>query len=360
MPHPATSGLVRVRPCTERNPRDLAPVQNRRLVLENAFRLYGGSPSVTGVPDVAAQGRRDHERGHGPHGLPPAPGPLHSGHPGAGRRRPARRRDRLSRTHPGRTVRIQARRRSPPGTASTTTRPIWTRRSLATMPRSTSTRSSRRPGSRPSCGRSRRASTSTRRSRRPRTWPTRSRWRGPPRRPESADGVVMDKLFLPGLLKLKRLIDGGFFGRILSVRGEFGYWVFEGDWQTSAAALVELPSRGRWRDHARHVPALELRPRVPVRPGSQRLRPDRDPHPRSGRRGRQRLRRHRRRRVVRAVRTRRRGRGADQLVVGGPRVPRRARRVPGGRHPRQRGRRAAPMPRSAPGRPHRSRSGTRT
>ncbi|MER5177103.1 Gfo/Idh/MocA family oxidoreductase [Streptomyces sp. NPDC002896] len=44
-------------------------------------------------------------------------------------------------------------------------------------------------------------------------------------------GVVQDKLFLPGLLKLKRLIDGGFFGRILSIRGEFGYWVFEGDWQ---------------------------------------------------------------------------------------------------------------------------------
>jgi predicted dehydrogenase len=45
------------------------------------------------------------------------------------------------------------------------------------------------------------------------------------------NGVVQDKLFLPGLLKLKRLIDGGFFGKILSVRGEFGYWVFEGDWQ---------------------------------------------------------------------------------------------------------------------------------
>ncbi|MBM0279822.1 Gfo/Idh/MocA family protein [Micromonospora tarensis] len=44
-------------------------------------------------------------------------------------------------------------------------------------------------------------------------------------------GVVQDKLFLPGLRKLKRLIDGGFFGRIISVRGEFGYWVFEGDWQ---------------------------------------------------------------------------------------------------------------------------------
>jgi predicted dehydrogenase len=44
-------------------------------------------------------------------------------------------------------------------------------------------------------------------------------------------GVVADKLFLPGLRKLRRLIDSGFFGRILSVRGEFGYWVFEGDWQ---------------------------------------------------------------------------------------------------------------------------------
>jgi predicted dehydrogenase len=44
-------------------------------------------------------------------------------------------------------------------------------------------------------------------------------------------GVVQDKLFLPGLRKLKLLIDSGFFGRILSVRGEFGYWVFEGDLQ---------------------------------------------------------------------------------------------------------------------------------
>jgi predicted dehydrogenase len=44
-------------------------------------------------------------------------------------------------------------------------------------------------------------------------------------------GVVQDKLFLPGLRKLKQVIDSGFFGRILSIRGEFGYWVFEGDWQ---------------------------------------------------------------------------------------------------------------------------------
>jgi predicted dehydrogenase len=42
-------------------------------------------------------------------------------------------------------------------------------------------------------------------------------------------GVVQDKLFLPGLVKLKWLIDTGFFGELLSVRGEFGYWVFTGE-----------------------------------------------------------------------------------------------------------------------------------
>lgn len=43
------------------------------------------------------------------------------------------------------------------------------------------------------------------------------------------NGVVQDKLWLPGIVKLKRLIQQGFFGKILSIRGEFGYWVFEGD-----------------------------------------------------------------------------------------------------------------------------------
>lgn len=43
------------------------------------------------------------------------------------------------------------------------------------------------------------------------------------------NGVVQDKLWLPGILKIRRLIQQGFFGKILSVRGEFGYWVFEGD-----------------------------------------------------------------------------------------------------------------------------------
>ena len=43
------------------------------------------------------------------------------------------------------------------------------------------------------------------------------------------NGVVQDKLWLPGIRRLRQLIDQGFFGRILSVRGEFGYWVFAGD-----------------------------------------------------------------------------------------------------------------------------------
>ena len=41
-------------------------------------------------------------------------------------------------------------------------------------------------------------------------------------------GVVQDKLFLPGLRKLRSLVDAGFFGRIIAVRGEFGYWVHPG------------------------------------------------------------------------------------------------------------------------------------
>jgi predicted dehydrogenase len=51
-------------------------------------------------------------------------------------------------------------------------------------------------------------------------------------------GVVQDKLFLPGMRKLRALMDGGFIGRVLSVRGEFGYWVFEGP--------KPLPQRPSW------------------------------------------------------------------------------------------------------------------
>lgn len=58
-------------------------------------------------------------------------------------------------------------------------------------------------------------------------------------------GVVQDKLWLPGFLKLKRLIESGFFGEILSVRGEFGYWVFTGG-DPSDGGDGAKPQRPSW------------------------------------------------------------------------------------------------------------------
>jgi hypothetical protein len=91
-------------------------------------------------------------------------------------------------------------------------------------------------------------------------------------------GVVHDKLFLPGLIKLRRLVEGGFFGRVLSVRGEFGYWVFEGDWQSPQRPAWNY-RRGRGRHHRRQVLSLELRAGEPVRARAHRDREDRDAHP---------------------------------------------------------------------------------
>jgi len=89
-------------------------------------------------------------------------------------------------------------------------------------------------------------------------------------------GIVQDKLFLPGIRKLRRLVDEGFFGRILSVRGEFGYWVFEG-----ATPVVELQEGGGRRDHSRHVRPLALPARPHVRGGQGRAVHRRDAHPRT-------------------------------------------------------------------------------
>ena len=75
------------------------------------------------------------------------------------------------------------------------------------------------------------------------------------------NGVVQDKLFLPGLRKLKMLREASFFGRILAVRGEFGYWVFEGDWQPAQRPSWKLPQEGRRRHHPRHALPLALRAR---------------------------------------------------------------------------------------------------
>ena len=79
------------------------------------------------------------------------------------------------------------------------------------------------------------------------------------------NGVVQDKLSLPGLRKLKRLVDGGFFGRILSVRGEFGYWVFEGDWQEAQRPAWNYKQRRGRRHRRRHVLPLAVRARPDLR-----------------------------------------------------------------------------------------------
>ena len=71
------------------------------------------------------------------------------------------------------------------------------------------------------------------------------------------NGVVQDKLFLPGLRKLKYLIATGFFGRVLAVRGEFGYWVFDGkdqaaqrpswNYKASESGGIVLDMFAHWR-----------------------------------------------------------------------------------------------------------------
>ena len=81
---------------------------------------------------------------------------------------------------------------------------------------------------------------------------------------------MQDKLFLPGLRKLDMLRRAGFFGRMLSVRIEFGYWVFEGDLQPIQRPSWNYRSRRRRRHDPRHDVPLALRARQPVRRGASR------------------------------------------------------------------------------------------
>ena len=41
-------------------------------------------------------------------------------------------------------------------------------------------------------------------------------------------GAVEDKLFLPGFLKLRRVVESGFLGRVIGFQINFGWWVFDG------------------------------------------------------------------------------------------------------------------------------------
>ena len=156
-------------------------------------------------------------------------------------------------------------------------------------------------------------------------------------------GVVQDKLFLPGLLKLKTLIDSGFFGRILSVRGEFGYWVFEGDWQPAQRPSWNYRKKdggGIILDmlcHWRYV-LDNLFGEV-----QERLLPRRDAHPQALGRERQALQGRRRRRRLCHVPARRRRHRPHQLLLVRARAPRRSCHLPRRWHAWLRRRRAAEM-----------------
>jgi hypothetical protein len=110
------------------------------------------------------------------------------------------------------------------------------------------------------------------------------------------NGVVQDKLWLSGIRKFKLLRDQGFFGRILSVRGEFGYWVFTGEDGRSAcaASIMELPQGRRRRHHRRYALPLALRDRQSLWQSEGRLLPRSHAHAQAHRRARQTLRLHQR------------------------------------------------------------------
>ena len=208
--------------------------------------------------------------------------------------------------------------------------------------------------------RSRRASTSTAKSRSRTRWTGARDWRELARQRGVKHGVVQDKLFLPGIRKLKRLVDGGFFGRILSVRGEFGYWVFEGDWQPA--------QRPSWNYRAEDGGGIIMDMLCHWRyvldntfgAGAARELPGRDAHSGALGRSRETIRLHGGRCRLRMFRAgRRRGR-ADQFVLERARVSRRTVGDPGGRHARAARSRVCANAGCSIARIRRGRSGIRT
>ncbi len=154
------------------------------------------------------------------------------------------------------------------------------------------------------------------------------------------NGVVQDKLWLPGLLKLKYLIDTGLLRphplgprrvRLLGVRRLP---------PALPAAELELPQgRGR-QHHHRHVLPLALRDRQPVRRDRVAGGPGGDARPAAGRRAGPALRLHRRRRRLRHLRAPQRRARAVQFLLVRAGAPRRPADDPGRRHGGQRGGRA--------------------
>ncbi len=91
-------------------------------------------------------------------------------------------------------------------------------------------------------------------------------------------GIVQDKLWLPGLRNWKRLRDIGFFGEILSIRGEFGYWVFEGDMVPAQRPSWNYRKEDGGGDDSRHALPLALRPRQSLRRSTIGVLPGCDAH----------------------------------------------------------------------------------
>ena len=161
-------------------------------------------------------------------------------------------------------------------------------------------------------------------------------------------GVVHDKLFLPGMIKLRRLVEAGFFGRVLSVRLEFGYWVFEGD-----QVAAQRPSWNYRAEDGGGI-VLDMFPHWQYLltdlfgPVSGGVRAERYAHPEAVGRVRAAVRRDRGRRRVRGAGVRQRRGGLGELVVGGPGQPARAARAAGRRDAGQRGGRATALRDPAP------------
>ena len=115
-------------------------------------------------------------------------------------------------------------------------------------------------------------------------------------------GVVQDKLWMPGVRKLRRLVDAGFFGRILSVPRRVRILGVRGRPPAGPAPVLELPGSGGGRHHPRHALPLALPHRQHLRPHPVGELPRRDPHPAALGRGGRPLRGHRGRRRLRDVR----------------------------------------------------------
>ena len=173
------------------------------------------------------------------------------------------------------------------------------------------------------------------------------------------NGVVQDKLFLPGLTKLRKLYEADFFGRVLSVRLDFGWWVFDGELypaQRPSWNYRKATGGGLVLDMFAHWRYIFDRLLGEIKAVSCR---HMTAHPQAPRRERPIVRCRCRGPRLRDLRARGRSSGAGQLVLGEPRQARRPLADPGRRHPGLGGVRAAPLLRAAVWWRRRSRSSTR-